>query len=93
MRSLKTVVVETNDIGEPEVRGYVARGYGLVQIPDLSGLSSHYRNRFLSVVADQVEEFLGDGEEVVLLRRKGDRWSGSLLGILARRKAFPKIRG
>lgn len=93
MRSLKTVVAETGDIGEPEVRGYLRRGYGLIQIPDLSALSDDYRNLFLGVIADQVQEFLEDEEEVMLLRRRGDRWSGSLLHILARRKVFPATVG
>ncbi len=92
MRSLKMLVAETDDIGGPEVRRYIERGYGLIQIPDLTALSRPSRNGFLSVVADEIEEFLENGETVVMLKGKNDRWTRTLIGMLARRRVSPEIR-
>lgn len=87
------VVVEAKKMNAELVRGYVREGYGIIQIPDLSALTKSSSDYFLTVVADEVQEFLRDKEQVTLLRGKADRWIDALLNELSKRKMSVETSG
>lgn len=74
-------------------RDYVRAGYGAIQIPDLSRVSASTAHRFLEVTADEIQEFLEDNQEVIILKRRADRWASSLNEKLAERNLVVKTKG
>lgn len=66
-------------------RRYARHGYGIIQVPNLSPLGRASSDYFLTVTADEIQEFLRDKEEVVVLKGKKDRWVAALLRNLSER--------
>ena len=92
MRSKKLIVTDGSSMGDELTKGYIREGFGVIQVPDLSGLSASSSDYLLTVMADEIQEFLKDDHQVIVLKRKGGRWTRSLLLKLARRKLLVETR-
>jgi hypothetical protein len=91
MRSRQIVVLEDRHMGDELVRGYMQEGYGIIQIPDLSSLAKSSSDYLLTVIADEIHEFIKDGQQVVVLEGKKDPWVRSLLSRLSKRQLNVKV--
>jgi 23S rRNA pseudoU1915 N3-methylase RlmH len=92
MRSKQIIVVQDLHMNEELVKGYMHEGYGVIEIPDFSTASKSSADYLITVMADEIEEFLKDGEQVVVLQTKKDRWTHQLLSKLSRRKLGVTVR-
>lgn len=93
IRARRMVVIEQGAYGTKKVGGYMERGYGIIMIPDLSRIPRSSAADFLAVTADEVQEFLEDNQEVILLEGRRPRWLPLLDRELARRNlAVKKVR-
>jgi hypothetical protein len=92
LRQRKMVVVSGDRLGSDLVKGYVDEGFGVVQIPDLKELSGNSADYYLSLIADQVQEFIKDGQQVVVLKDKEDRWCRRFLSKLRRRGLAAEVK-
>ena len=92
MRSKQIVVVETKELVTDLVKGYMQEGYGVIQLPDLSGAGDTTAQYLLGIVADEIQEFLKDGEQVVVLRDAESKWIPGLLAKLSKRKLRVTVR-
>lgn len=91
-RSRRMVVVEGRHTGAELTMSYMRRGYGMIQIPDLSALNASSSDYLLTVAADEIQEFLRDKERVVVLKGRSDRWIRLLLKKLSARRLSVEIR-
>jgi hypothetical protein len=92
MRSKQIIVVEEGSLNHEITRSYIHEGYGLVLIPDLASLPHSTSDYLLTVAADEIQEFLKDGQQVILLNEKKARWTGPLATKLAKRKLIVESR-
>ena len=46
----------------------------------------------MTVMADEIQEFLRDGEQVIFLEAKKDRWTSQLFSKLEKRKLKAAVR-
>lgn len=86
MRSKQIIVVQDRHMNEELVKGYMREGYGVIEIPDLSTAGRSSADYLMTVMADEIQEFLKDGEQVVVLQTKKDKWTHQLLLKLSKRK-------
>jgi len=86
MRAKKLIVVQDRHMNEELVKGYMLEGFGVIEVPDFSKASKTSADYLLTVMADEIQEFLKDGEQVVVLQTKKDKWTHQLLSKLSRRK-------
>jgi hypothetical protein len=91
-RSRRMVVVEGRHTNAGLTRRYMRRGYGMIQIPDLSVLDAPSSDYLLTVAADEVQEFLRDKEKVIVLKGRSDRWVRLLLRKLSARRVPVETR-
>ena len=91
-RSRRMVVVEGRHTDAELTRRYMQKGYGMIQIQDLSPLKKRSADYLLMVAADEVQEFLRDRERVVVLMGRSDRWIRLLLRTLSARNLAVEIR-
>ena len=91
MRSRQIVVLEAKHMSADLVRGYMHEGYGMIQIPDLSSLAKSSSDYLLTVIVDEIHEFIKDGQHIVVLEGKKDLWVRSLLFKLSKRQLDVKV--
>jgi len=84
-RQRKMVVISKKMIYSKLVDRYVKDGYGIIQVPVLSGMSKSSVQFFLSLTADQIQEFVKDKQKVLFLRDPDDEWMLRFLITLQRR--------
>ena len=86
MRSGQIIVVQDRHMDEELVKGYMQEGYGIIEVPDFSSAAKTSADYLVTVMADEIQEFLKDGEQVVVLHGKKDTWVSQLLTKLSKRK-------
>jgi hypothetical protein len=93
MRSRRIIVVQDRHMNEELVKGYMQEGFGVIEIPDFSAAGKGTAEYLLTVMADEIQEFLKDGEQVIFLQTKGDKWAPQLLSKLAKTKLKIPVQG
>jgi hypothetical protein len=93
MRSRRIIVVQDRHMGEELVKGYVQEGFGIIEIPDFSAAGGGTAEYLMTVMADEIQEFLKDGEQVIFLQTKGDKWTPLLHSKLEKRKLKVPVQG
>ena len=86
MRSGQIIVVQDRHMNEELIKGYMQEGYGIIEVPDFNAVAKTSADYLMTVMADEIQEFLKDGEQVVVLHGKKDRWTSQLLAKLSKRK-------
>jgi len=92
MRSRQIIVAEERHLDDDLVKGYMHEGFGVMAVPDLSAAGKGTADYLLTVMADELEEFLKDGEQIVVLRSRRDAFTRSLLGKLSKRKLEVQVK-
>jgi 23S rRNA pseudoU1915 N3-methylase RlmH len=93
MRSGQIIVVQDRHMNEELVKGYMQEGYGIIDVPDFTATAKTSADYLMTVLADEIQEFLKDGEQVIVLQDKKDRWTSQLLSKLSKRKLKVAVRG
>jgi hypothetical protein len=92
MRSRTLIVVQDRHMNEDLVKGYMQEGYGVIEIPEFSTVAKGTANYLMTVMADEIQEFLRDGEQVIFLQAKEDKWASQLRSKLEKRKLKVAVR-
>ena len=91
MRSRQLVILEHKHLSGELAQGYMQEGYGILEVPDLSAVSKATADYLVSVMADEVQEFVKDGQQVIVLRSKPGGGIQSLLAKLSKRKVSVQV--
>jgi len=92
MRSKRIIVDQDIHMNEELVKGYMQEGYGVIEIPEFSAAAKGIAEYLTGIMADEIQEFLKDGVQVIFLQTKKDKWTSQLMSKLAKRKLKVDVR-